>query len=280
MMRVSDSDLDRYLAEDVDGLDLTTFVLGIGQRQGTMRYHTREDAVLCGTEEAARIMERLGLEVQTMVPSGTRIAAGTEFLRASGAADALHAAWKVCLNLVDRCSGIATVTARIVEAARAVNPQVSVLTTRKIMPGTKPLATKAILAGGAFPHRLGLSETILIFEQHMAFYGGIDALIPDIPRIRASAVEKKIIVESSAADAVRLAEAGVDGLQFDKIPPAELSDVVEQVRRVAPSVTLLAAGGITPDAAADYAACGVDGLVTSFPYQARPIDMGVTMQKV
>ncbi len=137
------------MAEDVPYIDLTCEALGIGDEPGAISFFTREEGVLCGTEEAARIMERLGLAVTASTPTGARLSAGETFLRAEGPAAACHMAWKVCLNVLDHSSAVATKTRALVDAAKAVDPQVEVLTTRKSMPGAKDLLTKAVMAGGA-----------------------------------------------------------------------------------------------------------------------------------
>ena len=131
-------------------------------------------------------------------------------------------AWKVCLNVLDHSSAVATKTRALVDAAKAVDPQVEVLTTRKSMPGAKDLLTKAVMAGGAYPHRLGLSETVLVFDQHLTFFGGFEAFSEQVPVIRRRCIEKKLFVEADAARAVALARAGVDGVQVDKVAPGEL----------------------------------------------------------
>ena len=276
MMFIPEEAIDRLLAEDVPYIDLTTWALGIGERRGEIVYFTREDAVLCGTEEALRIMERLHIEADLSLPSGSGIKADEVFLRAYGRAADLHMAWKVCQNIFDHCSGIATKTRQMTRLARAVNPHVTIVATRKGFPGTKALAMKAVMAGGAFPHRLGLSETVLVFPQHMNFMGGLEGFITAAPDIKRHVCEKQLIVEArSVEDGVRLCLAGVDGVQFDKLPAGELAAAVPQLRAVNPHVVLLAAGGITEKNVAEYAQTGVDALVTTNLFSARPIDIGV-----
>ena len=129
-VRISDAEIDRIVAEDVPYFDLTTHVLGIGAEAGSMEYFTREACVLCGTEEAVRVAGRLGCEVAWSLPSGSTLDAGDAFMRVEGMAEDLHAAWKVCLNLFDHLSAVATKTRGMVDAAHAVNPACEVLTTR------------------------------------------------------------------------------------------------------------------------------------------------------
>ncbi len=203
---------------------------------------------------------------------------GTEFLAAEGTAAALHTGWRAALNILEYASGIATATARLVAAARRVNPDIAVVTTRKTFPGTRKTAIKAILAGGALPHRLGLSETILVFKQHLVFMGGRENFLNSLPELRAQAREKKIIVEAeSLAEALPLAAAGVDVIQVDKLPPPDLAVLVREVRAVNPTVQISAAGGINEGNAAAYAATGVHILVLSSLYFSKPADMGVRM---
>lgn len=278
MLRMSDARIDNFIAEDVPYLDLTCEVLEIGKEQGEMEYYTREDCVLAGGEVACRVMEKLGCSVVQIVPDGQRVAAGETFLIVRGRALDLHAAWKVCLNLFDHLSAVATKTRLMVDAAHSVNPHCEILTTRKSMPGAKDLLTSAIMAGGAFPHRLGLSETVLVFDHHLTFFGGFDAFVERLSEIKARCVEKKLFVEADAQKARVLARADVDGIQFDKVPVDELAPLVQELRALDPCLALIAAGGVNPGNAAAYAACGVDGLVTTAPFAARPLDMSVRMR--
>ena len=195
----------------------------------------------------------------------------------------MHAAWKVCLNVFDHLSAVATKTRSMVDEVHAVNPECEVLTTRKSMPGAKDLLTCAVMAGGAFPHRLGLSETVLVFEQHLSFFGGFNRFVEELPRIKARCVEKKLFVEADAQRAIALARAssdghGVDGIQLDKVPVSELAELVRRIREIDPRITIIAAGGINPQNAGAYAACGVDGLATTVPFTAKPVDMSVRMK--
>lgn len=213
------------------------------------------------------------------------ISAGQTFLTVRGAAADLHAAWKVCLNVFDHLSAVATKTRSMVDAVHAVNPTCEILTTRKSMPGAKDLLTCAVMAGGAFPHRLGLSETVLVFEQHLAFFGGFDRFVEELPRIKARCVEKKLFVEADAQRAIVLAKAsadgnGVDGIQLDKVAVGDLADLVKRLREIDPRITIIAAGGINPQNAGAYAACGVDGLATTAPFTAKPVDMSVRMRSL
>jgi molybdenum transport protein len=276
-----DAELERYVEEDVPYGDLTTHLLGIGGQPGRAVFSTRETTRLCCTEEAGRVLEMCGAIVVRNLPSGTELPPRHDFLEAEGSASSLHAGWKVALNLLEYGSGIAGRTARVVSLARSANPAVAVVTTRKSFPGTKKIAIKAAVAGGALPHRLGLSETVLVFRQHTEFLGGLDAFLGRLDDVRRRAPETKIIVEAeTAGDAQAAAAAGVDVVQVDKVPPPELRRLVAAIRERWPGVRISAAGGIHEGNAAEYAATGVDIIVLSAVYFGKPADIGVRFAAV
>lgn len=199
IIRISDARLEELIAEDVPYIDLTTHILGIGEALGAMEYYTRENCVLCCTEEVVRMATMLNLTVEWFEPSGTKVEAGRSFMRVCGSAANLHLLWKVGLNMFDHYSAVATKTRKMVDAAHAANPMCEVLTTRKSTPGNRDLLTKAVVAGGAFPHRMGLSETVLVFDNHTRFMTapsgatGLDALIELLPRVRRRCIEKSCL---------------------------------------------------------------------------------------
>jgi molybdenum transport protein len=281
LYQLPDSDIERFIEEDLPYGDLTTSLLGIGTLQGGITFTSREPTTLCCTEEAARILERCGATISALIPSGTTVNAGVTILSAIGPARSLHAGWKVALNLLESASGIATRTREIVNRAKAVNAALSVVTTRKSFPGTKKIAIKAIMAGGAVPHRLGLSESVLVFRQHTAFCGGLEHFLQTIAGLKANIPEQKIIVEAdSAEDALSIAAAGVDVVQIDKLQPETLSVLVQQLRKAAPDVIISAAGGINSENASAYAETGVDMLVLSSVYFGKPSDIAVSIVSI
>lgn len=281
MMYISDELIGRLIEEDVPYIDLTTWVLGIGGQEGVMEFFTREKAVLSGTEEVLKVFEKLKVEACSSLPSGAMIEPGQVFIAARGKAESLHMAWKVSQNIIDHCSGIATAAKKMVDEAKRANPRVVVITTRKGFPGVKTLSIKAAMMGGAFPHRLGLSETVLVFKQHLNFLGGLDGFIAILPEVQAKVCEKKIVVEAgSIEEGKKLCQAGVDGIQFDKLSVEVLQKGVKEIRKINPHVSLLAAGGVNIGNAYDYASTGVDALVTSSLYSAKPIDIGVRIKKL
>ncbi len=281
MVYISDDTIDKFIKEDIPYIDLTSLILDIAGQKGRITFVCREEAFICGTEEVLRVFNKLNITPINHLPSGTRVNPQTVLVEGEGSAENLHMAWKVSQNILEYASGIATRTGRLLKKARSANPKIELVTTRKVFPGTKELSIKAVIAGGGMPHRLGLSETILIFEQHMNFLGGLDNLINMIGDLKAKAIEKKIIVEVVTIDqAIKVCKAGADGVQFDKIPCTDLYRGVEVLRGLNPDMVILAAGGINESNAEQYAKTGINGIVTTAVYFGKPVDIGCNMVKI
>jgi molybdenum transport protein len=278
--RLADAELLRLLAEDVPYGDLTTDSLGIGERPGRALFCARAGMRVCAVEEAARMFELAGADSEIHQASGSRANEGEMLLRATGSAGALHRAWKVAQTLVEYASGVAGAAAEIFDALSAAGLQTPVACTRKNFPGTKAIAVKAVHAGGLIMHRLGLSETLLVFPEHLAFVAPADraALLAELKR---RCPEKKLVVEAvSLDDALVLAGAVVDVLQLEKFTPQEVAACRKSLDARGLHPQLAAAGGVTAVNAVAYVRAGADLLVTSAPYFAKPADVKVTLEPV
>jgi len=268
------AELEKLLADDVPYGDLTTQALGIGDASGELTFTARDAMVAAEVESAAALLELAGCRVALATKSGTALAAGAKILAASGPAAALHRGWKVAQTLVEIWSGVASAARAIVDAATAVSPDVVVACTRKNVPGTKSYAIRAVRAGGAVMHRLGLSETVLVFPEHRIFLG--EPLQDTVRRLRRSAPEKKLVIEvAKVEDGVAAAAAGFDVVQAEKFTPADIAALAERLTSARQRPLIAAAGGVSPDNAAAYAKAGAGILVTSWPYLARPRDVQV-----
>lgn len=280
----SDFWLDGLLADDCPGLDLTVELLGIAARKGSMRFAPKADCVISGVEEAELLLRKCGLDVRRHAANGDRLTAGQTCLEAHGNAAALHRSWKLSQTLMEYMTGIAGRAARMVAQARAANPGVSVAVTRKNFPGAKTICLEAALNGGAVIHRQNLSDSVLVFEQHRAFLpdaarSSMRGLAAMMGKLRAATPERKIAVEvDTREEALLLAQAGVDIVQCEKFPCDVLAETVGALRAVRADIAILAAGGINGDNAAQYAATGVDVLVTTWPYFGKPADIKVIME--
>lgn len=281
MVFFTDNEIDSMIEEDVPYIDLTSNILGLDKMKGTITYTARENLTVSGTEISARIMEKLKLDTISYIPSGTICEKGTILMSASGSAYDLHRAWKICVNLLEHMSGITTKTRQFIEKVHLVNQNINVVTTRKSMPGNKKAVIAAIMAGGALPHRLGLSETILIFDEHYKFFGGLRNFCKIFPSFKKDMQEKKIAIEvKNSEDALLCAESGFDIIQIDKMPANILSITTKQIKKINPYCKIAATGGINLHNAEEYAAAGVDILVLSSLYHAGPADIGVCITRL
>ncbi|MHB8919524.1 MAG: ModD protein [Halothiobacillus sp.] len=279
MIYFTTAEIEHWLTEDVPYHDETTHVLGITNALGRLDIKAREpDSVLCGTEEIARMATMLGLQVVFTQPSGYRPNQGERVMQLNGSAGALHQWWKVAVVLLSHASGIASQTRRVVDVIQAINPKLHLATTRKVPPGNRKLHVKAVLTGGGVIHRLGLSESMLVFAQHRAFLSPSVTLTQIVQTLRAANPEKRIMLEAeTAAEALEIAYARADGVQCDKLRPETLKTLVPKLKEFHPQLIVSAAGGIDLGNAAAYAATGVDLLITSSVYHAPPADFGVSM---
>jgi molybdenum transport protein len=272
----SRAELEELLADDVPYGDLTTDALGIGAVSGSMQFTAREAMVLALAEDAAAIIELAGCRVELFASSGSALASGSLILTAHGPAAALLRSWKVAQTLIEIWSGVATEAHAIVTAATAVAPNIAVACTRKNVPGTKRFAVAAVKAGGAVMHRLGLSETVLVFPEHRSFLGK-EPFVGLVERLRRAAPEKKLVIEVNTLEtAIVAASVGFDVIQAEKFTPAQIALLVARLAAIGRSRPVVAAaGGIHAGNVAAYAQAGADVVVTSSPYLARPRDVQV-----
>jgi molybdenum transport protein len=273
---LGDHELHQLLAEDVPYGDLTTDSLGIAAQSGRIRFFARDPMVVCGVEEAVRLFELCGARAEIHATSGSDAPTETLLLEARGRADALHRGWKTAQTLVEWCSGIATSAAAIVAAARLGHPDAMVAGTRKNVPGTRRLAAKAFRAGGAVMHRIGLSESILIFAEHRLFLGQ-ECTAETVARLHRQCPEKRVVVEVANLEEA-LAWADADVLQLEKFPPPAVAEVVAALAARGSKTLVAAAGGIHARNAEEYVRAGARLLVTTAPHLAQPRDVQVRFE--
>jgi molybdenum transport protein len=278
MLYFTENEIDDLLIEDVPYFDLTTSLLRLENKPAKIQLSTREYTVVCCTEEAMKIFTKSGIQTTLFTPSGEQLEKGVKFLEGEGLAKNIHAISRTIENLMGFASGIATRTRQLVDKSHGVNPDIIVATTRKVIPFTKRITTKAVKAGGAAIHRLGLSESILIFENHYSFLGGLDNLEKRIKEQKSLIGGKTITVEvKKPEDALRIANSGIGIIQLDKFLPAEITNLRKEIDKINPDIMLAATGNITLDNAEDYALSGANILITSWPYYGKPADLTVNI---
>jgi molybdenum transport protein len=277
----NEQDMDRLIEEDVPYIDLTSLILGIDSQEALITYKTREEIVVCGTEECLKIFKRFNIEPLYIQPSGSELHPGEKILVGKGKGKDIHKVWKICQNLLEYTSGIATRTRKLVKLVKSVNPNGIIGTTRKTFPLGKKVCIKGVICGGALPHRLNLSETVLIFKNHIKLVGPFEEFLKRIPEIKNKVPEKKIIVEAETIDeALALITANVDIVQLDKFSVEAVKEVVSYKNKKAPHIKIAVAGGLNEQNIVEYASTEADIFVLTFPYFGKPADIKVEIEKL
>ncbi len=271
-LRKTDKLIDLWLDEDCNYFDLTAKIMVDDDAVASFAMNAREPVVLAGLPVAERIFRRLDPECrfEASARDGDRIPAGTAFATITGNAQALLTAERVALNLVQRLSGIAGVTAEYVREIEGTGA--FLVDTRKTTPGLRMLEKYAVTCGGGRNHRLGLDNGIMLKDNHIAVAGSITAAVA---RAKAQApVLCKIEVECDRLDQVREAlEAGADVIMLDNMANDEMRAAVAMV---AGRVPLECSGGVRLETIRAKAETGVDFISVGRITQSAPcVDIGL-----
>lgn len=281
MSEILDLELLDFIREDLPYFDLTTTLLGSDFKDSKLEVFTRDETVVACSEEAIRIAKLLGCEVISFIPSSTRVQSNESIITIKAKGELLHQAWRPIQVLLEYACGIATYANDMLKNAQNVNPHCEILVTRKTMPFSKKFAIRSIVCGGILPHRLGLSETVLVFSHHRALFDDENFFFEAFKELKIRAVEKKVVVEcESFEDAAKMLKLGADVLQLDKMDLYTIEEVVDYKQNQFPHAKIIAAGGINKDNVAQFAQTGVDAIVTSAPYSAKMSDLGTKWSKI
>ena len=267
MFNLTTSELEKYIQDDLPYFDLTTSLQNCNNAIAQIEVYTREDIIVSCSEEAAKIAELLNCKVDFFVKSKNKIEKDGIISRFSGLYEDIHKAWRLTQILLEYSCKISTYSYQMKEKIEKINPFCELLTTRKTFPFSKRFCIKAAFCGGAMPHRLNLSETVLFFEGHRILYKNNEEFYEDLKRIKTKIPEKKLNVESeSFEDSINLMKVGVDVIQLDKIDFEELEKIITYKNGNFPFVKILVAGGINLTNIEKYASYKIDGVVTSSVY--------------
>ncbi len=239
-----------YLPEDLGKGDVTTEVL-INDEKARANLIAKEACILAGVEEATRIFEHQGLLLRHFCSDGDSVRPGTIIMEISGGAKGILKAERLALNFIMRMSGIATLTRRLVEKCKSINPDVKIAATRKTTPGFRKYEKKAVELGGGIRHREGLYDHILIKDNHLRF---VESITDAIQRARKSGLSK--IVEIEVADlpgAIEAAKAGADIIMLDNMQPDMVKEAGRSIRDINQRIEIEISGGVTPDNITTYA---------------------------
>jgi nicotinate-nucleotide pyrophosphorylase (carboxylating) len=271
----------RALYEDLGAGDLTSEAVVPTRARARARIVQRQAGVVFGLDAAAEAFEQAGADSfeRVAVEGRWRDSPPGEVARVAGSARALLAAERTALNLLCHLSGVATLTARFVEAVRETG--VLILDTRKTTPGLRALEKAAVAAGGGRNHRMGLHDAILIKENHISLAGG---LTEAVRRAREAEPGGEIEVECrSAAEVEEALDTTADRLLLDNMGPDDLRASVAARDAAAkahgPVATLEASGGVSLDNVAEIAAIGVDFIsVGALTHSAPALDMSMALE--
>jgi len=279
VFNLTTKELEEFIADDIPYFDLTTHLQGIQNKRAKLTIFTREDIILSAIEEAYTIAKLYDCHIEGRLKSGDKIKSGEDIISIIGEYNNIHKAWRNIQVILEYSSMIATYTYEMKKSIRKVNGHCELLATRKSFPFAKRFCIKSIMVGGAMPHRLGLSETILFFDHHRQVYKSAKKFYAILSKLKQKAPEKKIIVESSELDdAINLMNFGADVIQLDKVDIDTVEQIIEYRDDGHKHIKILVAGGINKKNAKAYAALGVDGIVTSALYKAGVANMGSRLE--
>jgi len=269
--------LDLALAEDIGGGDVTSMLTVAAGRQARGKLLAKAAGVISGLAVADEVFRRVNPTIvfTPLVADGDTVAEMTPIATIEGPARSLLAGERVALNLLQRLSGVATLTARYVDAVRETKARI--VDTRKTTPGLRASEKSAVRHGGGHNHRFGLTDGVLIKDNHLAAVGGADRVARAVCLARQGAPHTlRIEIEVTTLDELAQAlEAGADIVLLDNMAIADLRKAVELT---AGRALLEASGGVTLESVAEIAATGVDLIsVGALTHSAPALDISLEL---
>ena len=267
--------LDLAFAEDIGDGDHTTLCCIPADEMGKQHLLVKEEGILAGVEIAKKVFHKFDpeLKMTVFINDGAHVKPGDVAFVVEGRVRSLLQTERLMLNIMQRMSGIATMTAKYMERLKGLKTKV--LDTRKTTPGMRMLEKEAVKIGGGMNHRIGLFDMILLKDNHVDFAGGIaNAINKANEYIKANHKDgMKIEIEVRNFDELdeALATGHVDRILLDNFTPENTKKAVDIV---AGRCELESSGGITFDTLRDYGECGVDYIsVGALTHSVKGLDM-------
>lgn len=266
--------IDLSFSEDIGDGDHTTLCCIPEDAMGKSQLIIKEDGILAGIRIAKEVFHRFdaSMQVQVLIEDGSHVKKGDVAMIVTGKVRSLLQAERLMLNIMQRMSGIATMTAKYVDRLKGTNTRV--LDTRKTTPGMRMLEKEAVKIGGGVNHRIGLFDMILLKDNHIDFAGGIaNALDRCAEYQREKGLHLKVEIEVRSFDEIRqvLNHGGVDRIMLDNFSVEDTRKAVEMINH---RYETESSGGITIDTLRDYAECGVDYIsVGALTHSVAGLDM-------
>ena len=266
--------IDLAFAEDIGDGDHTTLCCIPDDATGKSHLLIKEDGILAGIEVAKRVFARFDptLKVDVLIGDGAKVKKGDIAMVVSGKTRSLLQTERLMLNILQRMSGIATMTNKYVELLKGTNTRV--LDTRKTTPGMRILEKQAVKIGGGVNHRIGLFDMILLKDNHVDFAGGIKNAIDRCHEyLSEKSLNLKIEIEVRNLDELQqvLDRGGVDRIMLDNF---SIENTKKAVGMIAGRYEVESSGGITFETIRGYAECGVDFVsVGALTHSVKCLDM-------
>lgn len=279
-MKTPDELIDDLLtlafAEDVGDGDATTLSTIPADAMGRQHLLVKEEGILAGVEIARKVFEKFdpSLKMTVTIGDGAHVRPGDVAFVVEGPVRSLLQTERIMLNIMQRMSGIATMTARYQQRLEGLKTKV--LDTRKTTPGMRILEKMAVKIGGGANHRIGLFDMILIKDNHNDFARGIPNSVARAKQwCKDNGKDLKIEVEVRNDDEIRQAlDAGVDRIMLDNFNPERTARAVEIIRKADPGVEIESSGGITLDTLRQYGLTGVDFIsVGALTHSVKGLDL-------
>ena len=266
--------IDLAFAEDIGDGDHTTLCCIPEDAVGKSHLLIKEDGILAGVEVAKRVFAKFdpALKVEVLIEDGAKVKAGEIAMVVEGKVRSLLQTERLMLNIMQRMSGIATMTHRYVELIKGTKAHV--LDTRKTTPGMRILEKQAVKIGGGMNHRIGLFDMILLKDNHVDFAGGIKNAIDRCHKyLKENSLDLKIEIE--VRNFIEIQQVmdcgGVDRIMFDNF---SIDDTRTAVEMIAGRFETESSGGITFETIRQYAECGVDYIsVGALTHSVKGLDM-------
>lgn len=271
---LNDRLIDLAFAEDIGDGDHTTLCCIPEEATGQSHLLIKEEGILAGVRVAKEVFNRFDptMTVQVLLDDGTHVRPGDVAMVVTGKVRSLLQTERLMLNIMQRMSGIATMTHKYVERLEGTHTRV--LDTRKTTPGMRMMEKEAVRIGGGVNHRIGLFDMILLKDNHVDFAGGIGAALDRCHSyLKEKGLDLKIEIEVRSFDEISqvMAHGGVDRIMFDNF---SVDDTRKAVAMIGGKYETESSGGITFDTIRDYAECGVDFIsVGALTHSVKGLDM-------
>ena len=271
-----DEIIEKALEEDIGDGDHTSLSTIPGDTIGKANLIAKENGIISGCHIAKKVFNKIDPETQVRIfmDDGTRIKIGDIILSVEGKQHSLLTAERLALNFMQRMSGIATFTNKVVLQLEGLNTKV--LDTRKTTPLLRELEKYSVKMGGGHNHRMGLYDMIMIKDNHIDFAGGIETAIDLVLKYQKEN-NKDLKVEIEVRDFIELekvlAHGGIHRIMLDNFTPTELKKAIVTINK---RYETEASGGISIETIRDYAQSGVDFIsVGALTHQIKSLDMSL-----